>query len=196
MRFSEFQIREKATWWPAWKAWLPLLALIICSTISAAPRACSLACWYRIFCFSISFSWQAKWRVQLTRMLFDSWPMCSSSLWVTAYLKGLFFTLFFFLFLVFCTALQTRAKFQNSSITRFWFFQLDNWIGGYLCHHVCICNIQRVFFQVTEKQDSQAMITHYKRVLKNTEFLSVLSSMLSHVTLTSSLSERCGWSEV
>lgn len=37
----------------------PLLALIICSTISAAPRACSLACWYRIFCFSISFSWEA-----------------------------------------------------------------------------------------------------------------------------------------
>lgn len=53
----------------AWKAWLPLLALIICSTISAAPRACSLACWYRIFCFSISFSWQAKWQVQSTRRI-------------------------------------------------------------------------------------------------------------------------------
>lgn len=53
----------------AWKAWLPLLALIICSTISAAPRACSLACWYRIFCFSISFSWQAEWQVQSTRMI-------------------------------------------------------------------------------------------------------------------------------
>lgn len=35
---------------------LPLLALIIWSTISAAPRSCSLACWYSIFCFSISFS--------------------------------------------------------------------------------------------------------------------------------------------
>lgn len=34
----------------------PLLALIIWSTISAAPRSCSLACWYSIFCFSISFS--------------------------------------------------------------------------------------------------------------------------------------------
>lgn len=32
-------------------------ALIICSTISAAPRLCSRACWYRSLCFSISFSW-------------------------------------------------------------------------------------------------------------------------------------------
>lgn len=34
----------------------PLQALIICSTISAAPRVCSRACWYRRRCFSISFS--------------------------------------------------------------------------------------------------------------------------------------------
>lgn len=38
-----------------WRA--PLQALIICSTISAAPRLCSRACWYRSLCFSISFSW-------------------------------------------------------------------------------------------------------------------------------------------
>lgn len=36
---------------------LPLLALMVCSTISAAPRSWSRACWYRSFCFSISFSW-------------------------------------------------------------------------------------------------------------------------------------------
>lgn len=35
---------------------LPLQALIICSTISAAPRLWSLDCWYRSLCFSISFS--------------------------------------------------------------------------------------------------------------------------------------------
>lgn len=35
----------------------PLQALIICSTISAAPRLCSRDCWYRSLCFSISFSW-------------------------------------------------------------------------------------------------------------------------------------------
>lgn len=35
----------------------PLQALIICNTISAAPRLCSRDCWYRSLCFSISFSW-------------------------------------------------------------------------------------------------------------------------------------------
>lgn len=35
---------------------LPLLALMVWSTISAAPRSCSRACWYNSFCFSISFS--------------------------------------------------------------------------------------------------------------------------------------------
>lgn len=35
----------------------PLQALIICNTISAAPRLCSRDCWYRSRCFSISFSW-------------------------------------------------------------------------------------------------------------------------------------------
>lgn len=34
----------------------PLQALIICSTISAAPRSCRRDCWYRSLCFSISFS--------------------------------------------------------------------------------------------------------------------------------------------
>lgn len=34
----------------------PLQALIICRTISAAPRLWSLDCWYRSLCFSISFS--------------------------------------------------------------------------------------------------------------------------------------------
>lgn len=34
----------------------PLQALIIWSTISAAPRLCSRDCWYRSLCFSISFS--------------------------------------------------------------------------------------------------------------------------------------------
>lgn len=34
----------------------PLLALIIWRTISAAPRSCKRACWYSVFCFSISFS--------------------------------------------------------------------------------------------------------------------------------------------
>ncbi|TNN62820.1 hypothetical protein EYF80_026895 [Liparis tanakae] len=29
---------------------------MVCSTISAAPRSCSRACWYSSFCFSISFS--------------------------------------------------------------------------------------------------------------------------------------------
>lgn len=38
----------------------PLLALIIWRTISAAPRSCKRACWYRVFCFSISFSWGEK----------------------------------------------------------------------------------------------------------------------------------------
>lgn len=46
---------------------LPLVALIICNTISAAPRACSLACWYRIFCFSISFSWGANAHIYMQR---------------------------------------------------------------------------------------------------------------------------------
>lgn len=87
---------------------LPLLALIICSTISAAPRACSLACWYRIFCFSISFSWQAtqKHRARYNFNLIGSLFLfiLFSSPWRMAYLKGLFFPLFFFL-LIFCTAL-------------------------------------------------------------------------------------------
>lgn len=39
-----------------WGAGLPLQALIICRTISAAPRLWSLDCWYRSLCFSISFS--------------------------------------------------------------------------------------------------------------------------------------------
>lgn len=35
---------------------VPLQALIICRTISAAPRLWSLDCWYRSLCFSVSFS--------------------------------------------------------------------------------------------------------------------------------------------
>lgn len=51
--------RESATSvrsvWP-----LPLQALIICSTISAAPRLWRRDCWYRSRCFSISFSCEAE----------------------------------------------------------------------------------------------------------------------------------------
>lgn len=36
---------------------VPLLTLMVCRTISGAPRRCSLACWYSSFCFIISFSW-------------------------------------------------------------------------------------------------------------------------------------------
>lgn len=43
----------------------------------------------------------------------------------------------------------------------FAFFQLDNGFKVYLCHHVCICNIQRVFFQVAETHESQVMIIYY-----------------------------------
>ena len=39
---------------------LPLLALMVWSTISAAPRSCSRACWYNSFCFSISFSYSCE----------------------------------------------------------------------------------------------------------------------------------------
>lgn len=46
---------------------LPLQALIICRTISAAPRLCSLACWYRSLCFSISFSCRARQRAGESR---------------------------------------------------------------------------------------------------------------------------------
>lgn len=35
---------------------VPLLTLMVCRTISGAPRRCSLACWYSSFCFIISFS--------------------------------------------------------------------------------------------------------------------------------------------
>lgn len=43
-----------------WVQQLPLQALIICSTISAAPRLCRRDCWYRSLCFSISFSCGAE----------------------------------------------------------------------------------------------------------------------------------------
>lgn len=38
----------------------PLQALIICSTISAAPRLWRRDCWYRSRCFSISFSCESR----------------------------------------------------------------------------------------------------------------------------------------
>lgn len=49
-------IGEKGNAWDGGQT-APLQALIICNTISAAPRLCSRDCWYRSLCFSISFSW-------------------------------------------------------------------------------------------------------------------------------------------
>lgn len=49
--------RGRGTAWDWGAQTAPLQALIICSTISAAPRLCSRDCWYRSLCFSISFSW-------------------------------------------------------------------------------------------------------------------------------------------
>lgn len=68
--------------WKWSRPFLPLLALIICSTISAAPRACSLACWYRIFCFSISFSWRWNTNTQLTKRYKNSLRAAAPSSWI------------------------------------------------------------------------------------------------------------------
>lgn len=49
--YFEGQKSDKSKW-----AEEPLQALIICRTISAAPRLWSRDCWYSSLCFSISFS--------------------------------------------------------------------------------------------------------------------------------------------
>lgn len=129
---------------------LPLLALHICSTISAAPRACSLACWYRIFCFSISFSWgdtHSHYQHEPSRTFCDyyKWQsfgklisfenvtetLLSGRLPACIYLKRLFFSfLFFFLLLILCTALTTeRSTFivVKSSLSRIIETLKNNW---------------------------------------------------------------------
>lgn len=60
----------------------PLQALIIWSTISAAPRLCSRACWYRSLCFSISFSWGRARPTGLSefRLSSPAFPLTDSSL--------------------------------------------------------------------------------------------------------------------
>lgn len=60
----------------------PLQALIIWSTISAAPRLCSRACWYRSLCFSISFSWGRARPTGLSefRLSSSAFPLTDSSL--------------------------------------------------------------------------------------------------------------------
>lgn len=149
----------------AWKAWLPLLALIICSTISAAPRACSLACWYRIFCFSISFSWQAKRQVQSTGMIRLLANMLQFPLADGVPQRSFLYPLLLPLPRLLRSSTDTGQSFRSLHLQDFVFSQLHNCIGGYLCHHVCICNIQRVFFQVTETQE---VSSHYNLLQAST----------------------------
>lgn len=101
---------KKADWL---RGFLPLLALIIWSTISAAPRSWSLACWYSIFCFSISFSC-----VKTNNTVSDIPEYSSQIKWNAQqlHLKCFLFSFLVFLFFTFSTALREKIDWQTCRI--------------------------------------------------------------------------------
>lgn len=65
---------------------VPLLTLMVCRTISGAPRRCSLACWYSSFCFIISFSCgtsETQFVLRLKSPKLNSWQALHVSVFKT-----------------------------------------------------------------------------------------------------------------
>lgn len=178
------------TWRTTGQLTVPLLALIICKTISAAPLAWSRACWYKIFCFSISFSWnpnplERPGEVQQFSDFISppvlTWQRVLCRRWSTSNVFSLPSS----------SSSSSSAQLWGQTVSLLYqtFTDFILWVsckGRYLRHHVCVRDVQRIDLCVTEGwNDTQSPSAQQ-------EMFNVWSGR-GHA-LTSSLSERCGWS--